>query len=327
MKSTTKKWFTAAGIIIALGIIVGFIAVAASGFKLSALAFTDNREKHEYEIDPQDAGELNIKTISSDIILKKSQGANVEISCYENDNITFDFSVEDDTLKIEEKDNRKWYEYLLPFVNTNDFSLVVALPTDTWNTVNLETTSGDIKTTDISGTSFIADSTSGDINLIALHDEKLELNSTSGDITLKSCNNSSINAHSTSGSLTFDRTTAGEIICESTSGDICVTNSQDSDSLEASSTSGEVALENVVARTITLESTSGDIEFSKLDSESYDLNTTSGDIDGTIVGSDDSVTFFTDTTSGDVSVPYPSMGNKTFKATTVSGDIDIRFAK
>ncbi len=327
MKSTTKKWFAAAGIIIAIGIIVGFIAVAANGFKLSALVDNDNRVKHEYEIDPQDASELNIKTISSNIILRRSEGTNVKISCYESDNISFDFNIEDDTLTIEEKDNRKWYEYLLPFVNIKDVSLVVALPTDTWSTVNLETTSGDIKTTDISGTQFIADSTSGNLDLIALHDGNLELNSTSGDITLKSCNSSSINARSTSGSLTLDRTTASDIACKSTSGDIYIRNSQDADALEASSTSGEVELENVAANKITLESTSGDIEFTNLDAEGYELNSTSGDIEGTIVDSKDSVTFITDTTSGDVSVPYPAMGGNTFKAETVSGDIDVKFAK
>ena len=288
MKSSTKKWFIAAGILILLGIIVSIISFAASGFDLSAFVSTDDRTKKEYEIQRQDAVSLDITTISSDIILKESNSDAIKITCYESDKISFNTSVNNGVLKIEETDNRKWFEYLLPFIGFKDVSLIVELPKDNWENIALNSTSGDINAQSFNCVEFSSDTTSGDINLGSISAEnQIRLDTTSGEVSLSSIS--------------------------------------DASSLSASSTSGDIEIYNAIVDSIEVTTVSGNIDFSKIEADKYKMSATSGDIEGGIVGNENSVTFFTDTTSGDISVPYPSMGDKTFTAETVSGDIEVEF--
>lgn len=326
MKSSTKKWFITAGILIIIGIMTGLAVFAASGFKLSAFVTTDDRVKKEYEIKRQDAVSLNISTISSDIVLKESYDETVRISCYESDRISFNSSINDGTLKIEEKDNRKWYEFLMPFINIKDTPLVVELPKDSWENINLNTTSGEIKADSFDCSSFSSDTTSGDIYLSEISAEnEIKLDTTSGEIILKNSSSETIHAESTSGDTYMSDIKNAALRVSSTSGEIYLTNGSNIPSLSAGATSGDIEIHSFFADKIGLETVSGEIEFSDIDAETYKMTSTSGDIEGTIAGDETSVTFFTDTVSGDISVPYPSMGDKTFTAETVSGNIEVIF--
>lgn len=329
MKSSTKKWFITAGILILLGILTGLVVFAASGFKFSAFVTTDDRVKKEYDVQRQNAVNLDISTISSDIILKESSDENVKISCYESDRISFNTSVTEETLKIEEKDNRKWYEFLLPFIGIKDTPLVIELPENNWENITLNSTSGNINADSFVCWEFYADTTSGDIDLSnMLTDNEIRLDTTSGDITVKRSCSDTIRSESTSGDIYIsDITYANEIGAYSTSGEISIYSLSDVVSLLANATSGDIEIHSLVTDTIGLETVSGDIGFSDIDAETHKMTSTSGDIEGTIKGDENSVTFITDTTSGDISVPYPSMGDKTFTAETVSGDIEVGFCK
>ena len=329
MKGSTKKWFITAGILITLGILTGLVVFAASGFKFSAFVINDDRIKKEYNIQLQDAVNLDINTISSRIILKESDTEVVKISCYISDRISYDTSVNEKTLKIEEKDNRKWYEFLLPFINIKDTPLIIELPKNNWEKISLNSTSGNINANNFVCRDFFADTTSGDINLSNIHsDEDIQLDTTSGDITIKKSDSSTIRSESTSGDIYIsDITFAGDIEAYSTSGDISVYNLSDVLSLLADATSGDIEIHSLFTDKIELKTISGDIEFSDIDANAYKMTAISGDIAGTIKGDEKSVTFITDTTSGDISVPYPSMGDKIFNAKTTSGDIEIRFCK
>lgn len=327
MKSSTKKWFIAAGILILLGIIVSIISFAASGFDLSAFVSTDDRTKKEYEIQRQDAVSLDITTISSDIILKESNSDAIKITCYESDKISFNTSVNNGVLKIEETDNRKWFEYLLPFIGFKDVSLIVELPKDNWENIALNSTSGDINAQSFNCVEFSSDTTSGDINLGSISAEnQIRLDTTSGEITLKNSSSGTIHSESTSGDINFGSISAeNEIRLDTTSGEVSLSSISDASSLSASSTSGDIEIYNAIVDSIEVTTVSGNIDFSKIEADKYKMSATSGDIEGGIVGNENSVTFFTDTTSGDISVPYPSMGDKTFTAETVSGDIEVEF--
>lgn len=326
MKSSTKKWLITAGILIILGIIVGIAVFAASGFKFSAFVTTDDRVKKEYEIQRQDAVSLSISTIASDVVLKESDNETVKISCYESDRISYNTSVNDATLKIEEKDNRKWYEFLLPFINIKDTPLVVELPKDGWENVNLSTSSSNIDADSFDCSDFSADTTSGEIYLSGISAEnEIKLDTTSGDIILKNADAKTIHSESTSGDIYLSDIKNAALQVSSTSGEISLSGGSNISSLSADATSGDIDIRSLIADSIGIDTTSGEIELSYVDANTYKITSTSGDIDGTIIGDETSVTFFTDTTSGDVSVPYPSMGDKTFTAETVSGDIEVRF--
>lgn len=329
MKSSTKKWFITAGLLILLGILTGLVVFAASGFKFSAFVTTDDRVKKEYDIQRQNAVNLDISTISSDIILKDSDTEGIKISCYESDKISFNTSVNDGTLKIEEKDNRKWYEFLLPFINVKDTPLVVELPKDDWVNISFNSTSGEINADKFNCSSFSVNTTSGVIWVSEICAEnEIKLDTTSGEIAVKNSEAGSIYSETTSGDIDiYSINCEANVTVSSTSGDIDIYNVNYAANANASSTSGDIEIHSLVADRIGLETVSGDIEFSDIDAETYKMTSTSGDIDGTIKGDENSVTFTTDTTSGDVSVPYPSMGSKTFNAETVSGDIEVRFCK
>lgn len=95
-----------------------------------------------------------------------------------------------------------------------------------------------------------------------------------------------------------------------------------------STSSGDILIDQINCQELNADASSGEIKASNLSVQKEALfDTSSGDVFGTIKGDDNTVSFITDTSSGDVSVPSPSKGEKTFSASTSSGDIEIAFSK
>lgn len=330
MKNWLKKWFIAAGAMIAAGVIICAVIFAVNGFDISAFNTSKERIREEKSIQRGMAANLYIETSSSEVILKKTTDRDdIHVTYYENEDITYDFIDTDGTLKIIEKDNKKWYQMLKINFSIQDTPLIVEIPEDRWEEININTSSGDILIDEINCQELNTETSSGEIKANNLTAKKeASFDTSSGDIDLFEILSESISIDTSSGETNIsDINNSANINIESSSGDISIKNSVLANQLTIDTSSGETEISNVSANNMNIESSSGDIEFSRADASDYKIDTSSGDVFGTIKGDNNTVSFITETSSGDVSVPNPSKGEKTFSASTLSGDIEIAFSK
>ena len=90
--------------------------------------------------------------------------------------------------------------------------------------------------------------------------------------------------------------------------------------LTAKSSTGHIQLKNVIAEeSIKVQNTTGGVEFGGCDAADIMINTSTGDVKGTLLSEK---IFITDTSTGRVSVPKTTSGG-TCEITTSTGDIDI----
>lgn len=332
MKSWIKKWFIAAGIMIAAGIIICVGIFTASGFKISVFNTSKERVRKEESILKNYIVNLYLETSSSEVILKKTTNeSNIYVTYYESEDITFEFidtSYDDGTLKIIENDKRKWFNMIFMF-DFQDTPLIVEIPEDEWDNITISTSSGEVLIDEINCQELNVDTSSGEIKASNLFAQKEALfDTSSGDMSLSGISSDRISVDTSSGETHIsDITNLADINIESSSGDISIKDAVLTNQIVINTSSGETEISDVSANNMMISSSSGDVEFSRADAMDYKIDTSSGEVFGTIKGDDNTVSFITDTSSGDVSVPSPSKGEKTFSASTTSGDIEIVFSK
>lgn len=333
MKSSVKKWFIAAGVMIAAGIIICAGIFIASGFKISVFSTSKERVKKQENIIKNYIANLYLETSSSEVVLKKAAGKDfISVTYYENEDITFDFidtSYDDGTLKIIEKDNRKWYQMIVMNFDFQDTPLIVEIPEDQWEEISVNTSSGDVLIDQINCNELNVDTSSGEIKANNLSAKtEVSFDTSSGDIDISNVSSESVSIDTSSGETHIsDITDLADMNIESSSGDISVKKSVVKNQIVINTSSGETEISDVSSNDMIINSNSGDVELSRADSSNYKIETSSGEVCGTIKGDDNTVSFITDTSSGDVSAPSPSKGEKTFSAFTSSGDIEIAFSK
>lgn len=246
---------------------------------------------------------INIHEIYADVRIRPADDGQCRVVCYDSAELTHAVGVENGTLTIQNTDHRTWDAHIgIFFDKWEDVSLTVYLPEQTYESLVLQTTSGEISVPD-SFTFAEAEllTTSGDITFSGTASETLLVKSTSGEIELRSVAGSAMKLTTTSGDIALSHLTADELTIQSTSGEI---------ELSAVQVSGEAVL----------QTTSGDIEFDYADAGSLRIQTVSGDVEGTLLSGKN---FVTHTTSGDVRVPPSDSTAGTCKVSTTSGDIRL----
>ena len=316
MRTSKKNVIIIAGIMIVAGLIISVGAMAVRGFDFTTMN-TVSFETNTYTID-EEFSNISINGEECDVILLPSEDESCKVVCYENDKVYHSVEVKDDTLTIERHDNRKWYEYI--GVYWGNMEIEVYLPEKEYKSLYAKNQSGDIVIPEhFSFDSVDIQTTSGCINFTALVKGELFTKTTSGDAYIGKTTPSKLSAQSKSGELTMEDVTVQETITFSaTSGDVELSGIK-GQSITGETKSGVVDFSDVITSdNIRIESSSGDVELYKCDAASLWLQTRSGNVTGTFLTEK---IFLTDTSSGDIEVPHSASGGKC-EITTTSGDIE-----
>lgn len=302
MKTSKKIALIVAAGCILLGALLIVIGRPKGGFRqLEAPETKFEAKTHTIEVPFQ---RIDIHEIYADVRILPATDGQCKVICYDSAGLTHAVGVENDTLTIQSTDHRTWQGHIGIFWgNWEDITLTVYLPEQAYESLVLQTTSGNISVPD-SFTFAEAEllTTSGDVAFSGTARETLLVKSTSGEIELKSAGGSAMNLTTTSGDIGLSNLTADELTIQSTSGEI---------ELSAVQVSGEAAL----------KTTSGDIELDNADAASLRIQTVSGEVEGTLLSGKN---FITRTTSGDVRVPPSDSTAGACEVTTTSGDIRLR---
>ena len=286
MKKSGKTSIIVAVVLVVIGLFIGGIGFAMSGFdprKLSTVSY----DRIEKVINPQDITSIYANIKSEDIEIVYKDIDEIRVTYYDNKYEEYEISTRNDQLWIQFEDNRPWYKHIGVFIGKMDCDIVVEVPR------NLKL---DIE----------VNSRSGCIYVDGLITGKLDIETSSGDVELKNITSDILIMETTSGSVEANDLSIGSITAESTSGD--------------------VELNNCYGDKLLMDTVSGSVDFHKIEYSDITLSSTSGDIEGTIVGSRQEYSISSETTSGDNNLGnYDYNGTKSLKVSTTSGDIEIDF--
>lgn len=273
-----KMWIIIGACLIAAGLVIGTVALVSAGFNFKNIG-TQNMQTNTYT-PVGNFSKISVDVRTADINIVLAQDGKTKVVCCEETEAKHSVEIIQDTLVINQEDNRRWYDFI-GFYMEND-SISVYLPTAEYEALYLECTTGDVsvsqsllfKTADVGATT-------GDIHWEANTEGPLQLSCTTGKITVNNVQCGSLNAHAATG-------------------DVKLTDTQVSDNLNVKVTTGDVKLERVDAGEITIKATTGDVEGTLLSDKIFLVENTTGDV--TVPQTDSGGKCSVKTTTGDINI-------------------------
>ena len=303
-----KKGFV---FLIVFGSILFVAGSAAFGLAIAKGAFKNNsltQEVTKEYILEDSYSKIDVDIVTADLTFKPSEDDKTKVVSVEKEKIHHTAEVSNNTLVIREKDERKFYEKWFGFVSR--MKVTVYLPETTYEELKIEITTGDILSED----SFAFD--------------KVNIDSTTGDGKLANISGSSADIKVTTGNLTINNyILTGALNADTTTGDYTLNNVTCSNT-KLHTTSGNYKLEDVLVNgefdanrpNLDISGTSSDISFKNCDARNIYMKTTTGDIRGNFL-TEKHVTY--ETTTGHATVDSNSLAVDKCFAKTTTGDIDI----
>lgn len=320
MKNKVNLWLLIGGGLILFGGIIFVITMSFLDWDFKKLS-TVEYETNEYEIN-EAFKNISIDTSTTDIILLPSEDEKAKVVAYEEEKINHIAKVEDGTLKIERNDTRKWHEKLQLF-NFDSSKLTVYLPKASYESLKIDSSTGDIKIPqNFTFRNIEIDTSTSDVNCSASSSGLLKIKVSTGDICVDGAFYAEMNIKATTGDIKLLGTACiGKISLEVTTGDISASTITCNEFI-ATGSNGDITLGNVIATSkMQIKTGTGDISLDRCDSYDINLKATTGDIEGSLLSHKE---FDADASTGDINVPSSVLGKGKCYIRTSTGDIDIK---
>ncbi len=318
MKKTTKIWIITAISLIIIGCMIfgGVMTVLKWDFKkLSTAKFEKNSYTFENEIK-----NISLITDTADVTFIASANGKATVECYEESNAPHSVSLEDGKLRVELKDDRKWFEHV--GINIGTPKITVTLPEGEYGTLSIESSTGDTEIPD----SFFFESvdikaSTGNVSLFAGAEKDINIKLSTGHIDIKNISAENLDLTVSTGHINVENIDISkDINVKVSTGKAKLTNVS-CKALISTGNTGDITLSGVIAdENLSIERSTGDITFERCDSHDITVITDTGDVFGTLLS--DKI-FITKTATGDVNVPASEAGGKC-EITTDTGDIEIK---
>ena len=233
------------------------------------------------------------------MIFAVSEDDTCKVTCYEQENARHLVTVENDSLQINLKNEKKCYECI--GINFDTPKITVSLPQSQYDALFIDSSTGDVSIPkDFQFNILDVSVSTGDVVNLATAAENMKITASTGNIRIENVSAKNIN-------LTVS------------TGDIKLTNVQ-CGTLTAKGTTGKTVLKNVLAADLfSIHRSTGDIKLEGCDAGELIVKTTTGDITGSILSEK---IFEAKTSTGKISVPQTTTGGKC-EVTTTTGDIRL----
>lgn len=314
----TKIWLIIGAVLLSLGIIIsiGVIVIGNWDFtKLSSVKFKDNT----YDI-AENFENISVKTDTADIIFLPSESNKVRVECRERKNVQHNVSVKDNTLCIEIKDLRKWYEYIEVF-SFNEAKIKIYLPKSRFGDLSIEGSTGDTEIPeDFKFMSVDIKVSTGNIKVSASAQGSMKLEASTGDIFAENINADSLDLTISTGMINANSINLnGDLKVMVSTGKTEITNANLKSVISSGST-GDITLTNVIAqKDFDITRSTGNVEFDSSDATELFINTDTGDITGNLLTEK---IFICESNTGKTNVPKTTSGGRC-ELKTSTGDIKI----
>ena len=315
----TKLYITAGILLILDGLIILFGTFVWLNMDFKKLN-TKNYTTKTFEVkDSFNNIEINLTT--TDLTLEKTDDEVCRIECIDEDKIIHTVEIKNDTLIVDTKDTRKWYDFISVSFG-NNMKMMVYLTKDQFENLRINTDTGKVN---------IPNSFSF---------ENIKIDGNTSNIACNSSAKNNIEIETDTGKIEVTEISANKIKLSTDTGHICLKKTKIQDSIEIESDTGKIEIGNIRAykltaenntgkitftdvicqESLTLQTDTGDINLEECDAKEITVNTGTGDVFGTILSGK---IFTAKTSTGKISVPE-STPDGICKIHTDTGNINIK---
>ena len=303
-----------------------FIIIGGVLFAITIKAKIENREDelnvNEYSF-IEDISKIELKLDISDVEIKKAEDGKTSVVCYETEELYHDVSYKDNTLAVESKDNRTFFNRYITLFSPR-IRLIISLPNNIYDNLKINLATGDINVA--KGIQF-ADAnikaSTGDVEFYANVSNSLEVSASTGDITIKEVDAKNLTVGATTGKIHIEKVNASEDIkIHVKTGGTSLIDST-CKNIDLSASTGSVSFKNFIASEgMKVKTSTGDVKFDRSDADHLDISTSTGDVTGNLLTGK---TFHAHTSTGIVNVPNTTGGECNIETST--GNIKITISE
>ena len=261
---------------------------------------------------------ITIDTGLCDVRFFKTDG-DLTVQCPKTDKLEYIVLVEDGVLKISAMDMRKWYDFI--GINIGEMEMTVYLPEDQYESLSIQTGTGDIEIPqDFSFDTADLRTSTGDIDFAATVTESLITGNSTGDTEIYGVAPVHLDCRSSTGDIELANVQVDGAICLTASTGKISAENVTCRNLTSQSNTGSAELENVlVTDLLQITTTTGHVEIENCDAGTVVIETDTGDVFGHFLSSK---WFITESDTGDIDVPHTREGGEC-RITTDTGDIEF----
>ncbi len=290
MKKSTKTLIIIGSILLTIGLILGFIALAEADFDFAAL--TERRDYTqktvEVELQPEDKVVISLET--DDVRVGLSEDEKAHLTYYDSKNDEHVFSYEDGELSLKRDfSTKKWYEYIVFNFDWSDRTVELLLPADFKGQVLISCTTGNIG-----------------LDAMTLYSD-LSVDTTTGNVDVKNSEADKLSISTTTGHVKLEETKAGRI-------DLCTT-------------TGGISLIRTDSEWLNIEATTGNIKLDGVIGDIINISATTGNVKGSLAAKQSDYSISANTTTGNCNLASSHGGARTLTVNTTTGNIKITFEK
>ena len=256
MKKVTKTWLIIAASLVLVGgiLFVGVMSMLKWDFKkLSTVQY----ETSEYELE-EEYSKISIITNTADITLVPSEKTKSFVVCYEESKEKHVVKVEDDILKIEVSNKKKWYDYI--GIQYGTAKITVEIPKKQYEQLSIKESTGDILIENVT------------VNA-------MDLTVSTGEVKVKSvaCKGD-VNVRVTTGKTKMTDVNCKNLYSDGNTGDIILKNVVAANSFKIERSTGDLKMESCDATTLSIKTNTGNVTGSLLTGKSFVTQTSTGTI-------------------------------------------------
>ena len=288
MPKKVKSTLILAACLMAAGLAIGMAGLGMAGFDFKELS-TSQMETNTYVVE-ENFSNINLGSDTAKVTFLPATDGKVTVVCYEKTKVKHTVQVEGDTLSINNKDNRKWYDHIGIHFETP--KVTVYLPAGEYGDLQIRNSTGDVTVPEQFSFQNAKVALSTGKTLWRAHVvRELDIRCSTGNVTVEDVRCGALNVKVSTGDITLRRTAA--------------------------------------LGTLKLKATTGDVKLEQVDGGQIDIETTTGDVTGTLctdkVFNTKTATGKITTPDGKEIVPGQKPSNQCTVSTT-TGDIPLEIA-
>lgn len=219
---------------------------------------------------------IRVETATCDVEFQRTDG-NFKVVCPDSEKFSYTVTVEENTLCVRQVDLRRWYDFI--GIHLGEEKITVYLPEETYDTLYIETDTGDIGLPDsFTFTSATLLSDTGNVGFAAQVTEELSVNTDTGDIGIQGVSCKVLKSESDTGDVALQSCDAGALEIRTTTGDVTLCNVLLTGQMKVRTTTGDVNILNCDADTVDIQTSTGDVFGKFLTSKWFHAVSDTGDV-------------------------------------------------
>ncbi len=311
MKKRVKVVLIVAAVLFAVGGVLSFATLASIGFDFTKLSTVGEAVKVEKALTVTGEENLVITVGTDDVRLSVSPDDQAHFLYYNKDFQEYLLVQENGEISLSPKKNqRKWYEYLQIDFHFGEDIVDVQLPASFRGTIQINASTGKVAIEKLQNLS------------------ELNVTASTGYVNCAEVSAGNIRMKTSTGDMRLEELRSGkdiDLIC--TTGRIVLSGAEAANDIQCKNSTGGLQIKNIKCVSAVLEATTGNIRFWDVDAQNISLHASTGDITGSVAGTEGDFAVTSSTGTGSNNLPEKwGSGSRTLTVKTSSGDIDVSFS-